>query len=76
MALQCNIDAKGQRIRLIMGLFALACAILITLCWAIPFGGFLPWIIAVALLGTAAFTIFESRAGWCAFRAMGIKTKF
>jgi hypothetical protein len=59
-----------------MGLFALAAAVLITLFWAVPSGLPAAWVVAAVLFATAAFTLFESRAGWCAFRAMGFKTRF
>jgi hypothetical protein len=76
MALQCNIDAKGKLIRLIYGVaFALIGAVLM-ITWAWPSGSALAWAVSGAALLGGAFAIFESRSGWCAIRAMGIKTPF
>jgi hypothetical protein len=33
------------------------------------------WLICCALLAIGAFQLFEGWKGWCALRAMGIKTK-
>jgi hypothetical protein len=75
-AMICNIDAKGRRFRavsgiacLVIGLAMAGTAILfhymvVPLC----FTG-----LAIALCG--GFQIFESRKGWCALRAMGIRTR-
>lgn len=75
--MQCNIDARGKRIRLLGGIVCLAVGLaLIALAFAhvAPF-----WALAGPGLGCAAggaFQVFEARAGWCALRAMGIKTRF
>jgi hypothetical protein len=74
MPLQCNIDARGKRVRLINGIVLLLIGVLLILFWAIPFGGLVAWTICVALVLLGAFVIFESRSGWCAIRAMGFKT--
>jgi hypothetical protein len=76
MALQCNIDAKGKLIRLIYGVAFVSIGALLAVFWAWPRGGALAWVVSlIALLG-GAFAIFESRKGWCALRAMGLKTPF
>jgi hypothetical protein len=74
MALTCNIDAKGKRVRLIYGLVLLVVGIALIFLWAARAGSLLSWIIAVCCLMGGAFGVFEARAGWCAIRAMGIKT--
>ena len=76
MALHCNIDAKGKLIRLIYGVAFTLIGALLAAFWAWPRGGALPWIVSLALLLGGAFAIFESRRGWCALRALGIKTPF
>ena len=76
MALRCNIDAKGKLIRLIYGAAIALLGVVLTFAWALRAGGVVAWLVSlVAMLG-GAFAIFESRKGWCAIRAMGIKTPF
>jgi hypothetical protein len=43
--------------------------------WAWGSHSVVRWIIVVSCLVAGAFGIFEARAGWCAVRAMGIKTR-
>jgi len=71
----CNIDARGKLARLIYGLLTIAAGILVTVFWAIPAGGWLPWTVVGLLLAAGAFGIYEARAGWCVVRAMGFKTR-
>lgn len=75
--MQCNIDAKGKFVRLIYGLLMLAAAIVLAgLILMNVIGGGWVWAIVVGLVAMGAFGIYEARAGWCAVRAMGIKTKW
>jgi hypothetical protein len=73
MALACNIDARGKAHRLRAALVLLVLG-LVALGWALASGGSAQWTAAVVLLTAGGFTLFEARAGWCALRAMGIKT--
>lgn len=74
MVLTCNIDAKGKRVRLLGGVATLmVAAVLAVLCWVNVLPGWVWFVAAGAAIG-GAFQIFEARAGWCAVRAMGIKT--
>ena len=74
MVLACNIDARGKRVRLFIGLLLLGAAILVGILAAVrPFP--FRWIVAAALGLGGAFSLFEARAGWCAMRAMGFKTR-
>lgn len=75
MALACNIDAKGKAVRLRMGLFLVFAGALTAFGWAIPSGATVAWTVSVVLLSAGAFAVFEARAGWCAVRAMGFKTR-
>ena len=74
MALQCNIDQRGRTFRVVTGAIidgigtALIVAGFMKGNWYLLAGG-----IALSLAGT--FAIFEGAAGWCALRAMGIKTR-
>ncbi len=75
--MQCNIDARGKAVRLIIGLLTLGVAAVLA---ALILLGVLPggWLWA-AVAGTAvggAFGLFEARNGWCAMRAMGFRTPF
>jgi hypothetical protein len=74
MPLPCNIDARGKLIRLIYGAVLFLAGIVLVLAWAIPAGRVVPWVVSIGLTVSGAFAIFESRAGWCAIRALGIKT--
>ena len=70
--MECNIEARGKAVRLIMGiLFALAGILMLVL------GGGAAWSLIAGLccLAGGTFMIFEGAAGWCAVRAMGFKTK-
>jgi hypothetical protein len=75
MGLTCNIEARGKRARLIIGIVQLVAAIGVAGLWGWPTGSRLAWILASLLMVGGAFTVFEARAGWCALRAMGIKTR-
>jgi len=74
MPLTCNIDSQGKRARLIIGIISVLVGIILTI---LVFTAVMPtwgyFIAAGALIG-GAFGIFEARAGWCAVRAMGIRT--
>lgn len=76
MAMRCNIDAKGKRVRLVGGLVTLAvAAVFAGLTLAGVVGGW-GWAVAAAAAVGGGFQVFEARAGWCALRAMGVKTPF
>jgi hypothetical protein len=74
MSLTCNIDARGKRARMITGILLLAFAA-IAGAWAWHNSSRIAAAMSVLLALSGAFTVFESRAGWCALRAMGIKTR-
>ncbi|CAN5468205.1 hypothetical protein BH09PLA1_BH09PLA1_30200 [soil metagenome] len=74
MPLQCNIDAKGKRVRLINGIVTTIFGIVLLFWWAMPARSSIGWTIAIASIVGGAFMIFEARAGWCVIRAMGFKT--
>ena len=69
--MQCNIDAKGKAVRLVIGLVTMgAGALVLTLLGTDP----LPLGIAAGCLLGGGFAVFEGWSGWCAVRAMGFKT--
>jgi sugar phosphate permease len=75
MALTCNIDAKGKRVRLINGIIMILAAVAVAVFWARPQHSIVGWVIAGIILFCGGFSVFEAQAGWCALRAMGIKTR-
>jgi hypothetical protein len=70
----CNIDARGRKARLITGA-------IVDLCGAAGIiAGVLRdstsvLIVGIFLFMAGSFMIFEGARGWCALRAMGIKTR-
>ncbi|MDQ3441499.1 MAG: hypothetical protein M3478_14240 [Planctomycetota bacterium] len=72
--MQCNIDARGKRVRLINGIVTTVIGVVLLFAWAIRSEGWVVWATTIAVLAGGALMIFEARAGWCAIRAMGIKT--
>ena len=75
--MQCNIDARGRAYRLISGLVVVVIGIIFAVLSSIGVAGPLwGWIVTVCCLGSGIFMIFEGWAGWCAVRAMGVRTKF
>ena len=76
MPIQCNIDAKGRLIRLVYGVALVLIGAVLVFAWALRTGGALAWVVSIVAALGGAFAIFESRKGWCAIRAMGLKTPF
>ena len=76
MARTCNIDTSGRLIRAVIAGGTLLGAVLLAIFWAAPAGSALAWVL-VALAGVAGlFGLYEAQQGWCAARALGIKTPF
>lgn len=61
-----NIDAKGRKVRAILGSLALLAGVVV---------GFWNLRVGLALAGGGVFMLFEASRGWCVVRACGIKTK-
>ena len=74
MPLTCNIDARGKLARLLYGLVLCIIGLLVLYFLAWGSGSILRWFLALALLASGGFAIFEGWAGWCVMRAMGFKT--
>jgi hypothetical protein len=70
----CNIDARGKRLRYVLGLLLLALGLGLCFLWALARGGHLAWVVTAACWVSGAFLLYEARAGWCALRALGFKT--
>jgi hypothetical protein len=74
--MQCNIDARGRRARLTGGIVSCALALSAAIGAAVmPAFRVGLAIAAVVLVVVGAFQIFEGVKGWCALRAMGIRTR-
>jgi uncharacterized membrane protein HdeD (DUF308 family) len=73
MKLACNIDQRGRKARLISGVIVDLCGV------ALLVTGIVSRSLAMIVVGvfldiTGSFIIFEGARGWCALRAMGIRT--
>ena len=74
MRLTCNIDQRGRKARIIAGVFVDLFGS--TLIVVGVFARSLPTLaVGIILCVTGSFMIFEGARGWCALRALGIKTK-
>jgi hypothetical protein len=62
----CNIDTKGRLIRGVSGLVLILAAV--------PFLFAEAGIVAIALLIAGIFCLFQALKGWCALRALKVKT--
>lgn len=73
--MECNIEAKGRVIRFaIGGAIAIAGAAMLLAAWSTG-SDWMRWCALGAFCG-AAFCFFEGAAGWCALRAMGVRTRW
>jgi hypothetical protein len=71
--LPSNIDRRGRKARLIGGIFVDACGVALIVTGFLR-GGTGILIGGIVTLVVGSFMIFEAANGWCALRAMGIKT--
>jgi len=71
--MQCNIDAKGKAVRLVIGAISLIAGLALLGFW---WSSGTEWALYTGIGASAggAFGIFEGAAGWCVVRAMGMKT--
>lgn len=75
MRLQCNIDQSGRLARMIFGGTLLAVAVLLFIGWWCGLvSGWWMWPSLIFLLISGVFLVFEGMKGWCAVRALGIRT--
>jgi len=73
MKLACNIDQRGRRARLISGAVAGVCGLALTIIGVIT-GSRALLVVGILLDVTGSFMVFEGARGWCALRALGVKT--
>jgi hypothetical protein len=75
--MKCNIDATGRRMRAVSGALCTVVGIGLLAAIAVEPAAALPLAISGSVIAACGlFQIFESWAGWCAVRAMGLKTKW
>ncbi len=72
--MQCNIDAKGRAVRRNGGIICCTAGII-----SLALAMWSPYRVAFLITGAflilaGMFQLFEASKGWCALRAMGIKT--
>lgn len=73
MRLTCNIDQRGSRVRLLVGVITDVVGVSLLVAGIFyDSAGLL--VAGVALSVAGGFMIFEGARGWCALRAFGIKT--
>jgi hypothetical protein len=73
MKLTRNIDQRGQKARLVGGIVVGLCGVALIITGALTNSPAM-LIAGIFLCLTGSFMIFEGARGWCALRAMGIKT--
>ena len=80
--MKCNINDKGRRVRRNGGIVCcVAGVVLVAVFFAARFGyltahySYATLFVGLGLLALGVFQLFEARKGWCALRALGIKTR-
>ena len=71
---ECNIDARGKAVRLKLGIMGVVTGLVLAPTFyvtGVDLG--LVWLIPLGAIGGGGFAIFESWAGWCVVRAIGLK---
>jgi len=71
----CNIGWTGRIIRAVTGVVLVADAYLLYR-YDMPSSGLASRALQVLIALMGAFAIFEGAIGWCAVRALGIRTRF
>jgi len=69
--MQCNIKRQGRTIRVVIGAVAAVAGIALVVQTTGPLA-----FVGLALIALGGFMIFEGSVGWCAVRAMGVRTPF
>lgn len=73
MKLTCNIDQRGRKARIIAGIVAGSIGV-IGIVAGVMTGQLSALVGGIFCSAAGCFMIFEGVRGWCAARAMGIKT--
>ncbi len=75
MKFRCNIGWGGRILRIVVGLVLIADAYLLYR-FKMPDDQWWSLALQIVLAAFGAFTVFEGAVGWCAVRALGIRTRF
>ncbi|MGC8842252.1 MAG: YgaP family membrane protein [Candidatus Sumerlaeaceae bacterium] len=75
MKFRCNIGLGGRLVRIGVGIVLVADAYLLHR-YKMPDDQWWSLALQIVLAAFGAFTIFEGAVGWCAVRALGIRTRF
>ena len=73
MKLACNIDQRGRKARIISGAVVNLCGLALIITGVMD-GSKLLLGVGILLDVVGSFMVFEGARGWCALRAMGVKT--
>jgi hypothetical protein len=71
--MQCNIDGRGRRVRLVVGVVTDMAGTGLLAWWLLGGAAWLIWPAVGCMVG-GTFGIVEGALGWCAVRAMGFRT--
>ena len=74
MKLACNIDQRGRKARMVGGVIVDLCGVALILTSVLSTNASAMLAVGIFLSVAGSFMIFEGARGWCALRAMGIKT--
>ena len=72
--LACNIDQRGRKARMVGGVIVDLCGFTLILTSVLSANSSAMLVVGISLSIIGSFMIFEGARGWCALRAMGIKT--
>jgi len=73
--MQCNIDQRGRVVRFVGGATLEGIGFVLLVLGAIDFiDGIWPIVVGIVLMVAGSFVLMEAIIGWCALRAMGVKT--
>ncbi|HVM59295.1 MAG TPA: hypothetical protein VMV72_00375 [Verrucomicrobiae bacterium] len=73
MKLACNIDPRGRKARLISGAVVNLCGLALIITGVLDKSTML-LVVGIFLDLVGSFMVFEGARGWCALRALGVKT--
>jgi len=73
--MKCNIDSFGRWFRFLTGALLVINGVVLY-AYDIPGPGAVWRAVQVVLVLTGGFGMFEGITGWCALRAMGVRTRF
>jgi hypothetical protein len=74
MGIACNIKGTGRLLRVVAGVVLLTDGVML---WhyRLPGNGLASHLLQGLLMAAGGFCLFEGIVGWCAMRALGIRTK-